>query len=72
MNGDSNQISWVVSSQPGDAGGLMTIAPPTISIGESPGILSTAMHAFEKTCHRAMDALKNRTGNPWPGSLPLL
>src|SRR5580700_1813399 len=72
MNGDSMQISRVVSSQPGDAGGLMTFAPPTTSIGESPGIHSTACMRSKKHVTRAMDALKNRTGNPWPGSPPLL
>jgi hypothetical protein len=58
MNGDSNQISRVVSSQPGDAGELMTVAPPTISISEPSGTHSTAMQAFKKTRHRTMDALK--------------
>jgi hypothetical protein len=58
MNGDSIQISWVVSSQPGDAGGLMSIAPSTISIGESPGIHSTACMRSKKHLTHATDVLK--------------
>jgi hypothetical protein len=72
MNGDSNQISWVFSSQPGDAGGLMTIAPPTISIGESPGIHSTAMHAFEKTHHPRHGRAQKPNWQPLAWSPPLL